>query len=216
MTGNAPFRLFGFRRSMAAYRVRVALHLKSIAFEETDIDLNAGEQLRPDFLSLNPEGAVPALIEPGEPALVQSAAILEYLDERFPLPPVLPADARGRARVRALAQLIVADTHPLLTPRVTGYLARHGFDNDELRAWSGTWIKRGLAAAEAHLARDRLTGTFCHGDSVTIADICLASLVTIARIFKFEMDGAPTVTRIVDRCETIDAFARAHPANLGA
>lgn len=211
-------KLFGFWRSMAAYRVRVALNLKGIAVEEIPIDLDAGEQLRPEFLAINPQGAVPALIEPGMPPLVQSMAILEYLEERYPDPALLPRDPRGRARVRALAAVVASDTHPLIVPRVSTYLTtRGGFDAAAMRDWRIAWIRRGLSMIEAHLAGDPATGTFCHGDSVTFADICLASLGTVAKTFKFEITNAPTVTRILDRCEQLDAFARAHPSRqLGA
>jgi maleylacetoacetate isomerase len=211
-------RLFGFWRSMAAYRVRVALNLKGIAVEEIPIDLDGGEQLRPEYLAINPQGAVPALIEPGMPPLVQSMAILEYLEECYPVPSLLPRDPRGRARVRALAAVVASDTHPLFVPRVSTYLTtRGGFDAAAMRDWRITWIRRALSIIEAHLAGDPATGEFCHGGSVTFADICLASLGTVAKTFKFEITNVPTVTRILDRCEQLDAFARAHPSRqLGA
>src|ERR1700743_1717857 len=116
MTDAPPLTLYGFWRSMAAYRVRVALALKGLQAHEIAIDLDAGEQFAPDFLAVNPEGAVPALGEPGQTPITQSMAILEYLEERFPDPPLLPKDLRGRARVRGLAAVIVSDTHPLLVP----------------------------------------------------------------------------------------------------
>src|SRR5580692_2614450 len=116
MTDEPMFQLYGYWRSMATYRVRVALALKGVRVQEVAVDLDTGEQLTPQFLAVNPEGAVPALIEPGQPALTQSTAILEYLEERFPDPPLLPRDLRGRARVRSLAALIAGDTHPLIVP----------------------------------------------------------------------------------------------------
>jgi maleylacetoacetate isomerase len=212
VSDKPALRLYGFWRSMAVYRVRVALELKGVKAEEVAIDLDAGEQLAPEFLAMNPEGALPALVEPGRPPVTQSMAILEFLDELFPEPPLLPADLHGRARVRSLAALIVSDTHPLLVPRVRTYLKdKAGFDEAALRAWSINWMTRGLKAMETRLATDDATGEFCHGDRVTMADICLCSLATIAATFKFKLDNAPTLARIVARCEAMDAFARAHP-----
>lgn len=212
MGDDVDFELFGFWRSMATYRVRVALNLKGLHVRETDLNLDAGDQLAPAFLAVNPEGAVPALVEAGQPAITQSLAILEYLEERYPQVPLLPKDLRGRARVRSLAALVVSDTHPLIVPRVRSYLTtKAGMDDAALRAWSLHWISRGLAATEARLASDPATGEFCHGDQVTFADICLASLVIVARTFQFQPAGAPRLARIVERCETIDAFERAHP-----
>jgi len=204
--------LYGFWRSMAAYRVRVALQLKGIAVHEVAINLDAGEQLSPQFLAVNPEGALPALVEPGQPALTQSIAILEYLNERYPEPPLLPKDLHARARVRSLAALIASDTHPLIVPRVRNYLTSNaGFDHAAWRAWASHWVTRGAAAMEKRLATDPATGAFCHGDQVSFADICLASLIIVARAIKFELTQIPTITRIVARCEQMDAFQRANP-----
>jgi maleylacetoacetate isomerase len=212
MTDDPAPTLYGYWRSMASYRVRVALALKGVAVREIAIDLDAGEQLSPAFLKLNPEGAVPALIEPDEPPLTQSMAILEYLDERFPEPPLLPRDLRGRARVRSLAILIAGDTHPLIVPRVRSYLmTQAGLDAVAWRAWVAHWMTRGVSAMETRLAADPATGAFCHGDAVTIADICLASLVAVGRVFGFELIAYPTVARIIARCEAIEAFERASP-----
>jgi maleylacetoacetate isomerase len=204
--------LYGFWRSMAAYRVRVALQLKGIVVHEVAINLDAGEQLSAEFLAVNPEGALPALVEPGQPALTQSLAILEYLNERYPEPPLLPKDLHARARVRSLAALIASDTHPLIVPRVRTYLTSNaGFDQVAWRAWATHWVTRGGAAMEKRLAADPATGVFCHGDQVSFADICLASLIIVARAIKFELKGIPTITRIVARCEQIAAFQRANP-----
>jgi len=212
MTDEPTLQLYAYWRSMAAYRVRVALGMKGIHVHEIPIDLDAGEQLAPEFLAVNPEGAVPALIEPGQPPLTQSIAILEYLDERYPEPPLLPTDLRARARVRSLAALIVSDTHPMIVPRVRKYLmARGGFDDAAWHNWRINWLMRGLTAMETRLAGDPATGTFCQGDQVTIADICLASLVAVAKVLNFEAADVPTVKSIVARCEEIEAFARANP-----
>jgi maleylacetoacetate isomerase len=218
MPDQPALTLYGFWRSMAAYRVRAALALKGLVAEEIALDLDAGDQFAADFLALNPEGAVPALVEPGRPPLTQSMAILEYLEERYPDPPLLPADLYGRARVRSLAALIVSDTHPLIVPRVGAYLtAEAGFDEAALREWSAHWVNRGLAAMEARLARDPATGAFCHGDQVTFADICLANLGIAARNLRLDLAHTPTVARIIERCDALEAFANAHPSRqLGA
>jgi len=212
MTDQPALALYGFWRSMAAYRVRVALALKSVAVQEVAIDLDAGEQFAPGFLAVNPEGAVPALIEPGQAPLTQSMAILEYLEERYPQPPLLPADPHGRARVRSLAALVVSDTHPLIVPRVRTYLAAEaGFDEAAVHAWSAHWVTRGLTAMEARLAGSPATGAFCHGDAVTFADICLGNLGIAARNLRIDLTQTPTVARIVERCDALEAFAKAYP-----
>jgi maleylacetoacetate isomerase len=204
--------LYGFWRSMAAYRVRVALHLKGVRVHEIAINLDAGEQFSPQFLAVNPEGALPALLESGQPALIQSMAILEYLNERYPDPPLLPKDLHARARVRSLAALIASDTHPLIVPRVRNYLTSNaGFDHAAWRAWATHWVTRGAAAMEKRLAEDPATGVFCHGDQLSFADLCLASLIIVARTIKFELKEIPTITRIVARCEQMEAFQRANP-----
>ncbi len=212
MTDQPTFQLYGFWRSSATYRVRVALALKGLTAQETAIDLEKGEQFAPAFLAVNPQGALPALIEPGHAPLTQSTAILEYLEERFPQPPLLPADLHGRARVRSLAGLMASDTHPLVVPRVKKYLTGSGgFDDKAWRAWQVTWFTRGFQAMEARLAHDPATGAFCHGDTPTVADICLASVVAVRRVFKIEVPDIPTVDRITATCDALDAFARADP-----
>ncbi|MFL5298678.1 MAG: maleylacetoacetate isomerase [Phenylobacterium sp.] len=204
--------LYGFWRSMAAYRVRVALALKGVAVREVAINLDAGEQFAPEFVAVSTDGVVPALVEPGRPPLTQSMAILEYLEERYPDPPLLPVDPHGRARVRSLAFLVAGDTHPLLTHRVTSYLRQTaGLDEAAARAWSAHWVRRGLFAAEARLADHPDTGDFCHGDRATFADICLVNLGIAARNGGFDLSAVPTVARILARCETLEAFQRADP-----
>jgi maleylacetoacetate isomerase len=212
MNTEPTLQLYAFWRSSAAFRVRVALNLKGIAAREIPIDLDAGEQLAPAFLAVNPEGAVPALIEPGQSPISQSIAILEYLEERYPEPALLPLDLHARARVRSLAALMISDTHPLIVPRVRKYLTGSaGFDDAAWRAWQINWFTRGFRAMETRLAGDPATGAFCQGDQVTIADICLASVVAVARVFKIEVADIPTVNRIVARCTQIEAFTRANP-----
>ncbi len=212
MAEQPQLQLYAFWRSSATYRVRVALSLKGVAVEETQIDLDAGGQRDPAFLAINPMGAIPALVEPGQPPMTQSVAILEYLDERFPRPPLLPSDPYSRARVRSLAAMMAGDTHPLVVPRVRKYLTDAGFDAAAWRAWQVNWLTVGLRAMEARLADEAATGTFCHGHTPGLADICLASIVVVTRVFKIEVPDIPTVERIVASCEELDAFARASPA----
>ena len=216
MTASDRFELFSFWRSSATYRVRVACNLKGIARRETNVDIDAGEQHGQAYRRVNPLGGIPALIDhgPGESALpiTQSLAILEFLDETHPQPPLLPADAHGRARVRSIAQMLAADTHPLITPRVRSYLTTTGgFDAAAWRAWQLQWFGAGLRAVEARLASESATGRFCHGDQPGLADICLASLFTVMRVFKIDFDDIPVCKRIVAECERLEAFAAADP-----
>ena len=217
MTDPARFELYSFWRTSATYRVRVAFNLKGVQPQEHTIDLDAGEQRSQAFLKVNPMAAIPALVDRGagqSPVpLTQSLAILEFLDETYPAPPLLPADAHGRARVRSLAGMLAADTHPLITPRVKRYLTTAGgFDDAAWRAWQIHWFSTGLQALEQRLAGDAQTATFCHGDIPTVADICLASIVVVMRVFKIDVAGIPTVLRVMAACEKLDAFAKADPA----
>ena len=217
MTDPARFELFSFWRTSATYRVRVALNLKGAQAQEHNVNLDAGEQRSEAFLKINPMGAIPALVDRGRgqssTPLTQSLAILEFLDETYPAPALLPADAHGRARVRSLAAMLAADTHPLITPRVKKYLTTAGkFDDAAWRAWQIHWFGTGLQALEQRLAGEPDTGTFCHGNTPTVADICLASIVVVMRIFKIEVAGIPTVLRVMAACEQLDAFAKADPS----
>ncbi len=217
MTDPARFELFSFWRTSATYRVRVALNLKGVQAQEHNVNLDAGEQRSEVFLKINPMGAIPALVDrgPGQSPtpLTQSLAILEFLDETYPTPALLPADAHGRARVRSLAAMLAADTHPLITPRVKKYLTTAGkFDDAAWRAWQIHWFSTGLQALEQRLASEPETGTFCHGNTPTLADICLASIVVVMRIFKIEVAGIPRVLRVMAACEQLDAFAKADPS----
>ena len=216
MTQQPRFELFSFWRTSATYRVRVAMNLKGVPRQERNVDLDAGEQRGEAFLKINPMGAIPALIdrEPGGNAqpLTQSLAILEFLDETYPSPALLPTDPHGRARVRSIAAMCAADTHPFITPRVKKYLTSAGkFDDAAWRAWQIHWFTTGLRAVEQRLASDAATGIYCHGNSVTVADICLASLLVVMRVFKIEVADIPTVNRIMAACEQLDAFAQADP-----
>jgi maleylacetoacetate isomerase len=217
MTAPDRFELFSYWRTSATYRVRVAFNLKGLKPRETNIDIDTGEQHGQAFRKINPMGGIPALIDHGagqsHTPLTQSLAIIEFLDETWPTPALLPADAHGRARVRSLAQMLAADTHPLLTPRVRKYLTTAGgFDADAWRAWQIQWFGAGLTAIEQRLASEGETGVFCHGDTPTLADICLASVISVARVFKIEIPAIPTVHRVMAACEKLEAFAAADPS----
>jgi maleylacetoacetate isomerase/maleylpyruvate isomerase len=191
----------------------VALNIKGIAVTERFVNLDAGEQHSESFLAINPLAGIPALVEAGHPPLTQSLSILEFLEEMQPSPPLLPAGLHDRARVRSIAAMFAVDTHPMITPRVKKYLTTTGgFDDAAWRAWQVQWFGTGLAAAERRLAADPQTGTFCHGDAPTMADICLASVVAMMRVFKIVTPDTPTVDRIMVACEALDAFANAHPS----
>ena len=217
MTTPARFELYSFWRTSATYRVRVAFNLKGVLPHERNVNLDTGEQRSEAFLKINPLGAIPALLDNEAGAsmvpITQSLAILEFLDETYPSPALLPADPHGRARVRSLAAMLVADTHPLITPRVKKYLTTTGgFDDAAWRAWQIQWFTTGLQAFEQRLASETGTGTYCHGESVTLADICLASIIVVMRVFKIEVTNIPTIDRIMATCEKLDAFAKAAPA----
>jgi maleylacetoacetate isomerase/maleylpyruvate isomerase len=205
-------KLFSFWRSLATYRVRIALNLTGITPEVFEINLPQGKQREAEFVKINPMMAIPALIEDDGTVLFESLAILEYLDETHPDPPLLPKAPKARARVRGLAQIVACDTHPLIVPRVREYLA-HEYRVDEpgLMKWGHHWHMASLKALETHLAGSPETGKYCHRDQITIADICLAGQAVGAAYFRADLAPFPTVKRIVDEVNTIDAFARAHP-----
>jgi maleylacetoacetate isomerase len=205
-------KLFSFWRSLATYRVRIALNLKGIAPEEViDVNLMKGQQREASYRAVNPMMALPALVDGDGPALFESLAIIEYLDEVHPHPRLLPSEPRDRARVRGLAQIVACDSHPLLVPRVREYLEHElKLDEPTRMAWCRHWIREALTALETHL-KSPDTGTYCHGEQITVADICLASQAAGAKFFQVDTTPFPTVNRIVDACQEIDAFARAHP-----
>ena len=207
-------KLYGFWRSLASYRVRVALALKGMHAEEISVDLLKGKQNEDDYLAVNPQGVVPALmLDEGGPPLFQSLAILEYLEEVRPQPSLLPKDARGRARVRGLALIAAADGHPLVTPRIRTYLEKEMKQDEAARnRWLAHWTMRALEAIESHLSKEKETGRFCHGDAVTMADICVASqMIAALAYFNVDTKALPTAMRIYNQCMEIDAFAKAHP-----
>jgi maleylacetoacetate isomerase len=205
-------KLFSFWRSLATYRVRIALNLKGIVPEEViQINLMKGEQREASYRAVNPMMAIPALIDGDGPALFESLAIVEYLDETHPNPPLLPRDPRGRARVRGIAQLVACDSHPLIVPRVREYLAHEfKFDEPSVMKWCRHWHTAALTALEMHL-QDKATGRYAHGDTITLADICLASQAAGAKFFSVDTAPFPKFNRIADELGKIDAFARAHP-----
>jgi maleylacetoacetate isomerase len=206
------YELYAFWRTSATFRVRVALNLKGLSAQEHIVNLDAGEQHSPAFLALNPLAGIPAFVEPGHPPITQSLAILEFLEEAHPTPALLPADRHGRARVRSIAGMMASDTHPLISPRVQKYLTTTGgFDLAAWRAWQIQWFSTGLTALEQRLATESATGRFCHGDEITHADICLASVVAVMRVFTISVPGIPTIERIMALCDAHAAFAKAAP-----
>jgi maleylacetoacetate isomerase len=205
--------LYGYWRSSAAYRVRIALNLKGLAYETRPVHLvrDGGEQHAPDYRALNPQELVPCLVDRGQ-VLTQSLAILEYLEETHPAPPLLPADPAGRARARALAQVVACDLHPLGNLRVLQHLVtQFGADEAAKGVWSRHWINEGLRALEAMLAGHVATGRFCHGDTPGIADACLVPQVYNAVRWKVSLDDYPTIRRINEACQALEAFQLAAP-----
>lgn len=203
-------KLYGFWRSIASYRVRVALHLKGLAFEEPQINLLAGHQFTPDFLAINPSGAVPALEIDGR-ILTQSMAIMEYLEERYPEPALLPRDPFDRAEARALAQDTVADAHPLFVPRVRVYLAtKFGADEATVNAWAGHWLTKGLESYEARLSR-RPPAPFVFGDRPGIADIAIKSHVVASGLFGVDMTPFGQVRALSAALDEVEAFRVSRP-----
>ena len=210
--------LYSYFRSSAAYRLRIALHLKGLAFETVPVHLlkGGGEQLQSAYRAINPAALVPALnidADNDGTTLTQSLAIMEYLDETHPQPPLLPADALGRARVRALALTVACDIHPLNNLRVLTYLSGElQASGDARNAWARHWMALGFATLEQHLASDAATGLCCHGDTPTLADCCVVPQVFNARRFELDLAPYPTLVRIAEHCEALPAFIAAHPA----
>jgi maleylacetoacetate isomerase len=204
-------KLYGFSRSSAAFRVRIALNLKGLAYEGGLIHLRHGEQRGPEYLAINPQGLVPALETEGQ-TLIQSMAIIEYLDEMHPEPPLLPRDPAGRARVRALAEIVACDIHPINNLRVLRYLhGPLGHDQAAIESWYNHWIATGFEALERLLASDRRAGAFCHGDAPGMADIALAPQVVNSERYGLDLSPYPTIARIHANCMRLEAFSAAHP-----
>jgi maleylpyruvate isomerase len=204
-------KLYGYFRSSAAYRVRIALALKGLAWEYAAVHLRKGEQSAAEYLELNPSALVPTLVD-DRGTFTQSLAIIEYLEERHPEPPLLPRTPAERARVRGIALAIACDIHPLDNLRVLRYLVRTlGASEQSKDAWYRHWVEVGLGALEAQLARESATGAFCHGSAPTLADCCLVPQIANARRAGIPLDAYPTLTRIDSTCNTLAAFAAAAP-----
>lgn len=205
--------LYGYWRSSAAYRVRIALHLKGLAFENRPVHLvrDGGEQHGAAYRRLNPQELVPCLLD-GDVAITQSIGIIEYLEETHPTPALLPGDPAGRARVRALSLAVACDIHPLGNLRVLKQLeTRFGADEGQRGDWMRHWMAVGLGAFEALLTDSPATGSYCHGDKPGLADACLVPQVYNALRWKLPLDDYPTIRRIHAACGELDAFQRAAP-----
>ena len=206
-------KLYDYFRSSAAYRVRIALNLKGVVPERAFVHLRNNVQRSDDYLALNPQGLVPMLVADDGAVLTQSLAIIEYLDEAHPAPPLLPATPTERARVRGIALEIACDIHPLNNLRVLQYLKNTlGVSEEQKDAWYRYWIDVGLEALETRLARDPATGRFCHGDAPTLADICLVPQLANARRMNIDVGPYPTLTRIEAAAISLPAFVDAAPA----
>ncbi|OWJ63311.1 maleylacetoacetate isomerase [Paraburkholderia caledonica] len=206
-------KLYSYFRSSASYRVRIALNVKNLPYEYVPVHLvrDGGEQLKPEYRAVNVDGIVPTLIV-GHEVMPQSLAIIEYLEETHPEPPLLPKAPADRAYVRSLALQVACEIHPLNNLRVLKYL-KHTLrvENDAKDAWYRHWVDTGFATLEAHLASDGRTGKLCFGDDPTLADACLIPQVFNAQRFNVDTSKYPTIQRIYDHAMQIDAFARAAP-----
>lgn len=204
-------RLYGYFRSSAAYRVRIALNLKGLDYDLVPLHLQKNEHLSADYARLNPQKLLPAL-QVGDEIITQSLAIVEYLDEIHPTPALLPKSPLLRAQIRAMALAIACDIHPVNNLRVLRYLVHDmGLSDDKKNQWYRHWVETGLGAVEQTLIDSPHTGAFCFGDAPSLADICLVPQVYNARRFNSDLSGCPNVVRIADHCATLDAFARAAP-----
>ena len=204
-------KLYTYFRSSAAFRVRIALNLKGLAYEPAFVHLGKGEHRQPAYAAVNPQGLLPALEVDGA-LLAQSIAIMEYLEEAHPQPPLLPKHPLGRARVRSLSLLVACEIHPLNNPRVLKYVKNTlGHSQEEVDAWYRHWIADGLAKLEAELASIG-TGRHCHGDAPSMADCCLVPQIFNAQRFACDLKPYPTVMRVFDACMRLEAFDRAQPS----
>lgn len=203
--------LYNFFRSGTSHRLRIALNLKGLSYDYVAVDLRTEEHLGNAFRLLNPQGLVPALAH-DDLVLTQSPAIIEWLEERYPTPPLLPADPEGRVKVRALAALVGCDIHPINNRRILEYLRKTlGCDDAAVLAWCATWINAGFEAFEALLAADRERGAFCFGNTPTLADAYLVPQVESARRFNIDLTRFPNIVEIDKACAALDAFQRAAP-----
>jgi maleylpyruvate isomerase len=203
-----PVKLYHSLPSSASFRVRIALNLKGLQYESVVLDLRANDHQTPEYGKVNPQRAVPSLIDGGQ-TLTQSLAIIEYLEETHPEPPLLPKEPIARARVRAMALLVACDVHPLNNLRVLRYLKRELHADDAARdRWYAHWIGEGFSALEQMLPA---AGAFCHGGSPSLADVCLVPQVANAQRYKVDLAAYPRIRRIYEECMKLPAFQRAHP-----
>ncbi|MBV8131253.1 MAG: maleylacetoacetate isomerase [Alphaproteobacteria bacterium] len=206
-------KLYSYFRSSAAFRVRIALNLKKLEYETAPIHLRRNDQTRPDYLAVNPQGLVPTL-EDGSRTLIQSLAIIEYLDETYPDPPLLPHDPSDRARVRALSEIVACDIHPINNLRVLRYLTHSlGHDEAAIASWYNHWIAAGFQALEKLLTEDPRTGACCHGGTPSLADVALIPQVVNAERYRLDLTPYPTIIRIFRHCMGLEPFMAAHPDN---
>jgi maleylpyruvate isomerase len=204
-------KLYNFFRSGTSHRLRIALNLKGLDYEYLPIDLRSEQHLGDEYRALNPQGLVPALVDNGR-VLIQSPAIIEWLEERYPTPPLLPSDPEARARVRALAAIVGCDIHPVNNRRILEAL-RHDFGAEEaaVQQWCATWIAAGFDAIEALLAADTRRGEYCFGGAPTLADVYLVPQVESARRFKVDIGRWPRIQAVDDACARLEAFQKALP-----
>ena len=207
----SAMKLYSFWRSGTSHRTRIALNLKGLSAEYVAVHLGKEEHLKDAFRAVNPQQLVPAL-DTGTEVLIQSPAILEWLEEQYPTPALLPADATGRARVRALAAIVGCDVHPINNRRILEYLRKtFGADENAINTWCGTWISAGFDAYEALLAADTQRGRFSYGDSPTLADCYLVPQVESARRFKVDLTKWPLIMAVEQACMGLEAFQKAAP-----
>lgn len=204
--------VYNFFRSGTSHRLRIALNLKGLEYDYVAVDLRKEAHLLPAFKQLNPQGLVPAVVD-GDQVLIQSPAIIEWLEEKYPTPALLPTGTDDRARVRALAALVGCDIHPINNRRILEYLRKTlGCDEAAVNAWCGTWIQAGFDALEALLRADTRRGAFCFGNTPTIADVYLVPQVESARRFQVDLAPYPTIVAIDAACAALPAFANAAPS----
>jgi len=204
-------KLYTYFRSSAAFRVRIALNLKGLAYEPVFVHLAKGEHRRPEYASVNPQALVPTLVLDDGTRLNQSLAIIEYLDDAVPQKPLVPKDRLARARVRSLSYLVASEIHPLNNLRTLQHLKRAlGQSEEQIATWYRHWIADGLAKLEAELADNK--GKFCHGDAPTMADCCLVPQIFNARRYDSDLAPYPATMRVFDACMKLEAFDRAQPA----
>ncbi len=207
-------KIYGYQLSQATMRVRIALNFKNVAFEEQFMDLLKGDQFDAAYTAINPQQVVPAVVVDGQDlALFQSMAVLEYIEEVYKEPPLLPADPLERARVRGLAQIVVSDTHRPVVPSTRAYITDTlGHSDADLKTWIHHWVGIGLGAFETRLRSDGRSGLFCHGDTPTFADLCLFPQIIGAKRFALPLEPYPKIMAIFDRCAGLEQFKKAIPS----